>query len=119
MSIFVLNIPLVLQVQIDCIAKFRISLHNKNGNDGMGRLAKIARTQLRKVVELAKPAKMVRENPVSQICKMESVSIHNKKGNDGMGRLAKIARTQLRKVVELAKPAKMVRENPVSQICKM
>ena len=27
-SIFVLNIPLVLQVQIDCIAKFRISLHS-------------------------------------------------------------------------------------------
>ena len=30
----------------------------------MCRLAKIARTQLCKVMELAKPAKMVRENPV-------------------------------------------------------
>ena len=36
----------------------------------MDRLAKIARTQLCKVVELAKPAKMARENPVSQIYKM-------------------------------------------------
>ena len=36
----------------------------------MGRVAKITGTQLRKVVELAKRAKMVRENPVSQICKM-------------------------------------------------
>ena len=36
----------------------------------MDKLAKIVRTQLCKVVELAKPAKMVRENPVSQICKM-------------------------------------------------
>ena len=36
----------------------------------MGRVAKITRTQLCKVVELAKSAKMVRENPLSQICKM-------------------------------------------------
>ena len=33
----------------------------------MDRLTKIARTQLCKVVELAKPAKSVKENPVSQI----------------------------------------------------
>ena len=71
MSIFALNIPLVLQVQIDCITNLEsVSIHNKKGNDGMCRLAKIARTQLCKVVELAKLAKMVRENPVSQICKM-------------------------------------------------
>ena len=71
MSIFALNIPLVLQVQIDCITNLElVSIHNKKGNDGMCRLAKIARTQLCKVVELTKPVKMVRENPVSQICKM-------------------------------------------------
>ena len=71
MSIFALNIPLVLQVQIDCITNLEsVSIHNKKGNDGMCRLAKIARTQLCKVVELAKPAKKVRENSVSQICKM-------------------------------------------------
>ena len=35
----------------------------------MGRLAKIARTQLRTVVELAITGKMVRENPVSQFAK--------------------------------------------------
>ena len=38
----------------------------------MDRLVKIVITQLCKVVELAKPAKMVKENPVSQICKMQS-----------------------------------------------
>ena len=60
-----------LQDQIECITKFRLSLlyHNKKGNDGMDRLAKIARSQLCKVMELAKPAKMVKGSPVSQICK--------------------------------------------------
>ena len=70
MSIFVLNIPVDLQDQIECITKFRIRPHNKKGNDGMDRLAKIARSQLCKVVELAKPVKMVKGSPVSQICKM-------------------------------------------------
>ena len=71
MSIFVLNIPVDLQDQIECIAKFRIRpIHNKKGNDGMDRLAKTTRTQLCKVVELTKPAKMVKGSPVSQICKM-------------------------------------------------
>ena len=46
-----------------------VSNHNKKGNDGMDRLAKIARSQLCKVVELAKPVKMVKGSPVSQICK--------------------------------------------------
>ena len=35
----------------------------------MGRLAKVARTQLCKVVELAKPAKMVRENQLAKFAK--------------------------------------------------
>ena len=48
-----------LQDQIDCIAKNlkSVSNHNKKGNDGMDRLAKIARSQLCKVVELAKQRK--------------------------------------------------------------
>ena len=71
MSIFVLNIPVDLQDQIECIANLESDpIHNKKGNDGMDRLAKTARTQLCKVVELAKPAKMVKGSPVSQICKM-------------------------------------------------
>ena len=48
-----------------------VSNHNKKGNDGMDRLAKIARSQLSKVVELAKPAKMVKGSTVSQICKTQ------------------------------------------------
>ena len=70
MSIFALNIPLVLQVQIDCITNLEsVSIHNKKGNDGMCRLAKIARTQLCKVVELAKPAKMVRVSQLARFAK--------------------------------------------------
>ena len=46
-----------------------VSNHNKKGNDGMDRLAKTVRSQLCKVVELAKPVKVVKGSPVSQICK--------------------------------------------------
>ena len=71
MFIFVLNIPLVYRFRQIVLQNLEsVSIHNKKGNDGMGSLAKIVRTQLCKVVELAKPVKMVRENPVSQICKM-------------------------------------------------
>ena len=71
MSIFVLNIPVDLQDQKSVSQNLESDpIHNKKGNDGMDRLAKTARTQLCKVVELAKPAKMVKGSPVSQICKM-------------------------------------------------